>query len=180
MHHDSGCSQQVNPATSYEQSMWPTIGPLLPRVSQVCVRQSILGHGTGRCEWSCSRHPSELDVHGGADRRCRCGSFGKLILPRPQDVYGAVPIALAPVLGNPLALAAAGVDRSLPIQQQVLQNCMEATPMHIHHRAGSCSQCSSASACVGDMVQPWQPAAPSVSRCPDCCRLERLHRAWQR
>ena len=29
-----------------------------------------------------------------------------------------MPIALAPVLGNPLSLAAAGVNRSLPLQEQ--------------------------------------------------------------
>jgi len=58
----------VNPATSYPNSIWPTLGPLLPRV--------------------------------------------------PQSVYDAVPIALAPVLGNPLSLAAAGIDRSLPLQEQ--------------------------------------------------------------
>lgn len=58
----------VNPATSYQQSIWPTLGPLLPRV--------------------------------------------------PKELYEAVPIALAPVLGNPLSLASAGVDRSLPLQDQ--------------------------------------------------------------
>lgn len=37
-----------------------------------------------------------------------------------QELYDAVPIALAPVLGNPLSLAAAGVDRTLPLSEQVL------------------------------------------------------------
>lgn len=35
-----------------------------------------------------------------------------------QELYDAVPIALAPVLGNPISLAAAGVDRTLPLQEQ--------------------------------------------------------------
>jgi len=35
-----------------------------------------------------------------------------------QELYEAVPVALAPVLGNPLSLAAAGIDRSAPLQTQ--------------------------------------------------------------
>lgn len=58
----------VNPATSYERSLWPVLGPLLPQV--------------------------------------------------PKEMYEAVPIALAPVLGNPLSLASAGVNRSAPLQEQ--------------------------------------------------------------
>jgi hypothetical protein len=42
-----------------------------------------------------------------------------LLPPLLQAMYEAVPIALAPVLGNPVSLAAAGVDRSLPLQEQV-------------------------------------------------------------
>lgn len=35
-----------------------------------------------------------------------------------QELYSAVPVALAPILGNPLALAAFGIDRSAPIAEQ--------------------------------------------------------------
>ena len=35
-----------------------------------------------------------------------------------QELYSAVPIALAPVLGNPILLAAFGVDTSAPLPQQ--------------------------------------------------------------
>lgn len=37
-----------------------------------------------------------------------------------QELYSAVPVALAPVLGNPILLAAFGVDRTAPLQEQVL------------------------------------------------------------
>lgn len=50
----------VNPATSFEESLWPLIGPLLPQV--------------------------------------------------PSQAYQALPIALAPVLGNPINLLAAALD----------------------------------------------------------------------
>lgn len=50
----------VNPATSFEDSLWPLIGPLLPNV--------------------------------------------------PSQAYQALPIALAPVLGNPINLLAAALD----------------------------------------------------------------------
>ena len=50
----------VNPATSFEDSLWPIIGPLLPQV--------------------------------------------------PTQLYQALPIALAPVLGNPINLLAAALD----------------------------------------------------------------------
>ena len=36
-----------------------------------------------------------------------------------QELYQAVPVALAPVLGNPILLAAFGVDRKAPLQDQV-------------------------------------------------------------
>lgn len=36
-----------------------------------------------------------------------------------QELYSAVPVALAPILGNPILLAAFGVDRSAPLQDQV-------------------------------------------------------------
>lgn len=36
-----------------------------------------------------------------------------------QELYSAVPVALAPVLGNPILLAAFGVDRKAPLQEQV-------------------------------------------------------------
>ena len=46
-----------------------------------------------------------------------------MLLPLPfvahQELYEAVPLALAPVLGNPIALASVGIDRSLPLPQQV-------------------------------------------------------------
>lgn len=50
----------VNPATSFEESLWPLLGPLLPQV--------------------------------------------------PSQAYQALPIALAPVLGNPINLLAAALD----------------------------------------------------------------------
>jgi hypothetical protein len=49
-----------------------------------------------------------------------------------QELYEAVPIALAPVLGNPIALAAAGVDRSLSLQDQV--GCAAVIGMHLASR----------------------------------------------
>ena len=36
-----------------------------------------------------------------------------------QELYPAVPIALAPVLGNPILLAAFGVDTQAPLPDQV-------------------------------------------------------------
>lgn len=38
-----------------------------------------------------------------------------------QAAYNAIPYALSPVLGNPLALAAVNVDRSAPLPTQVSQ-----------------------------------------------------------
>ena len=35
-----------------------------------------------------------------------------------QELYQSVPIALAPVLGNPIALAAFGLDRDAPLPDQ--------------------------------------------------------------
>ncbi len=35
-----------------------------------------------------------------------------------QELYGSVPVALAPILGNPILLAAFGVDTSAPLQDQ--------------------------------------------------------------
>jgi hypothetical protein len=50
----------VNPATSFSSSLWPVLGPLLPRV--------------------------------------------------PPELYRALPLALAPILANPVNLLAAGLD----------------------------------------------------------------------
>ncbi|CAD7704397.1 unnamed protein product [Ostreobium quekettii] len=58
----------VNPATSYRQSYWPILGPLMPRI--------------------------------------------------PERLYGAVPFALAPAFGNPLALLAQGLDLTGPPDEQ--------------------------------------------------------------
>ncbi|PSC68099.1 Acyltransferase chloroplastic [Micractinium conductrix] len=52
----------VNPATSFKDSLWPVLGPLLPQV--------------------------------------------------PAELYRALPLALAPVLGNPINLLAAGLEGS--------------------------------------------------------------------
>ena len=41
------------------------------------------------------------------------------LLSAAQELYSAVPVALAPVLGNPILLAAFGVDRNAPLQDQV-------------------------------------------------------------
>ncbi|EIE25026.1 alpha/beta-hydrolase [Coccomyxa subellipsoidea C-169] len=60
----------VNPATSFSRSLWPALGPFLPRV--------------------------------------------------PKELYGSVPVALAPILGNPILLAAFGVDTSAPLQDQAV------------------------------------------------------------
>lgn len=35
-----------------------------------------------------------------------------------QELYASVPVALAPVLGNPIMLAAFGVDTSAPLPDQ--------------------------------------------------------------
>ena len=61
----------VNPATSFEKSLWPVLGPLLPGI--------------------------------------------------PPEIYAALPLALAPVLGNPLNLLAAGVDAAAPPAEQAAQ-----------------------------------------------------------
>lgn len=94
----------VNPATSYERSAWPVLGPLLPMVPQVgpLFRCSGAPLSTVKLQLCC--------VHR------RLFNIVTLCL---QAMYEAVPIALAPVLGNPVSLAAAGVDRSLPLQEQV-------------------------------------------------------------
>ena len=42
-----------------------------------------------------------------------------------QELYATVPIALAPVLGNPVLLAAFGVDTSAPLPQQARQIACE-------------------------------------------------------
>ncbi|KAL3153931.1 hypothetical protein ABBQ32_013493 [Trebouxia sp. C0010 RCD-2024] len=61
----------VNPATSYEASIWPRLGPVLAKL--------------------------------------------------PDAAYTAIPYALSPVLGNPLALAAVNVDRSASLPTQAAQ-----------------------------------------------------------
>ena len=40
-------------------------------------------------------------------------------LPYLQDVYNMLPLLLSPVLGNPVSLAAVGVDRSKSLPEQV-------------------------------------------------------------
>ncbi|KAK9908919.1 hypothetical protein WJX75_004666 [Coccomyxa subellipsoidea] len=60
----------VNPATSFSRSLWPALGPFLPRV--------------------------------------------------PKELYGSVPVALSPILGNPILLAAFGVDTSAPLPDQAV------------------------------------------------------------
>lgn len=52
-----------------------------------------------------------VDLKGSSLTRASC-----LML---QEMYEAVPIALAPVLGNPVSLASAGINRSAPLQEQV-------------------------------------------------------------
>ncbi|KAK9819759.1 hypothetical protein WJX72_002051 [[Myrmecia] bisecta] len=59
----------VNPATSFQRSPWPLLGPLLPQM--------------------------------------------------PDDLYHALPILLSPVLGNPISMAAIGVDWSAPLPNQL-------------------------------------------------------------
>lgn len=61
----------VNPATSYEQSIWPRLGPALANL--------------------------------------------------PDGLYNALPYALSPVLGNPLAMAAVNVDRTASLPTQAAQ-----------------------------------------------------------
>ncbi|KAI7839273.1 hypothetical protein COHA_006971 [Chlorella ohadii] len=63
----------VNPATSFNDSLWPLLGPLLPQV--------------------------------------------------PPELYRALPLALAPVLGNPINLLAAGLEGSAgaPVQERAAQ-----------------------------------------------------------
>lgn len=61
----------VNPATSYEKSIWPRLGPALAKL--------------------------------------------------PDSVYSAIPYALSPVLGNPLAMAAVNVDRTASLPTQAAQ-----------------------------------------------------------
>lgn len=67
---------------------------------------------TQRCGSYSSVRGSRLPLTIWDAYRLRC-------LRATQELYEAVPIALAPVLGNPLSLAAAGVDRTLPLQEQV-------------------------------------------------------------
>lgn len=74
-----------------------------------------------------------------------------------QEVYEGVPIALAPVLGNPLSLAAAGIDRSAPLQTQV--GCSGASSaVSFHHAVAVCAcfealTCSYRLICVGTDLQ---------------------------
>ncbi|KAK9838483.1 hypothetical protein WJX81_002279 [Elliptochloris bilobata] len=44
--------------------------------------------------------------------------LGSLLPQVPKELYSTIPIALAPVLGNPILLAAFGVDMSAPLPQQ--------------------------------------------------------------
>ena len=48
-----------------------------------------------------------------------------------QSVYSAIPYALSPVLGNPLAMAAVNVDRTASLPTQVLLP-LTARALHLH------------------------------------------------
>jgi hypothetical protein len=48
-----------------------------------------------------------------------------------QSVYSAIPYALSPVLGNPLAMAAVNVDRTASLPTQV-HLPLTARPVHLH------------------------------------------------
>lgn len=113
----------VNPATSFADSPWPALGPLLPQVPKVSAAQkpSDVVNPTPRVSKSVANAFSASYEVGynvcwfvfavaWILRECCC----------MQELYSAVPVALAPVLGNPLLLAAFGVDRTAPLQEQVL------------------------------------------------------------
>ena len=91
------------------------------------------GGSNQRLAWSvCAALPNQILVA----RASRAFSHTSSV--RLQELYQAVPVALAPVLGNPLALAAFGLDRSasLPDQartpQLVLPNHSEHSGMFKH------------------------------------------------
>ena len=48
-----------------------------------------------------------------------------------QSLYSAIPYALSPVLGNPLAMAAVNVDRTASLPTQV-HLPVPACPMYLH------------------------------------------------
>ncbi len=62
------------------------------------------------------------------------GSTVQLSLTRRgvmQSVYSAIPYALSPVLGNPLAMAAVNVDRTASLPTQV-HLPLTAFPVYLH------------------------------------------------
>ncbi len=129
----------VNPATSFPRSVWPALGPLLPRVPKVRAAASLNPNNLqppSMCVFSSAwMHAPLCPVKTLVARASRAFSH---TAARPQELYQAVPVALAPVLGNPLALAAFGLDRSasLPDQarthQLVLPNSAEHSGMFKH------------------------------------------------
>ena len=97
-------------------------------------------------------------------------------------MYEAVPIALAPVLGNPVSLAAAGVDRSLPLQEQV---CFNTAVIVCGGLSASCCSrlgrvwhlgvtCSSLLPRLEHWGRVWRTSYPSSRRLQTSCRLRPL------
>ncbi len=109
----------ANPATAFPRSPWARLGPLLPRVPPVPPRPpapprprraSSTRRPSVRRRRARARRPRAPRAPPPAPRaERRCGA---------QALYPAVPLALAPALGNPILLAAFGVDASAPLAQQ--------------------------------------------------------------
>lgn len=86
----------VNPATSFNNSLWPLLGPLLPQVG-----------GGAQAAWAV-RVERTLPRTTPA---CLTAHLPASMPPQvPPELYRALPLALAPLLGNPVNLLAAGLD----------------------------------------------------------------------
>lgn len=101
----------------------------------------------------------------------------------PQELYPLLPLALAPVLGNPVNLLAAGVDGSASVQQQAAQ--LVNTALSLLRQLPRLADILPAGGCTQRWAaRQWQPqlhrvgplcsAAPGMHR-PALCWLTSLH-----
>ena len=96
----------VNPATSFNSSLWPVIGPLLPQASPAS--QPASPAASPHAPRLCRRQLAWLALQPAA-HLCLLAPVTST-LQIPNELYRALPLALAPVLGNPINLLAAGLE----------------------------------------------------------------------
>ena len=107
---------------------WGLCCPKSPRQAPSGLTRALPKQQNGKATWrgTTGHNISYMTVVCCPRAACAGGLLSGLLVSRilrpvlaVQELYSAVPVALAPVLGNPILLAAFGVDRTAPLQDQV-------------------------------------------------------------